>query len=126
MNNLEQFTLADQFWSSLGNLIFYLYDLEKSLGKELVGLSIASIISLGVFFFKILGVHRLGGKLSTGFAQGIISSAWLFPLLLLPYYGTPYWMALFFAVLLWLGAWILMRKIAVPPRRRRHTYKKNR
>jgi hypothetical protein len=112
MKTLEGVNLIDQFWLLMGNLTTTLTSFEHTLGPKTVGAVIASFFTLAVFLSGILSVFRSGGRLSAGVARGIIGAAWIFPLLYLPYQGTPYWIALFFGIFMWLGAWIMLRKVA--------------
>lgn len=113
---MESLTLIERFWSSLSTPIFTLTAYEKALGYQTVGVSVASFFTLAVFFTTILDVIRAGDKWITGVARGIIKASWIFPLLYLPYQGAPLWIALFFGSFMWLGSWVLLRKIAIKRR----------
>jgi Zn-dependent protease with chaperone function len=112
VTTLETYSFIDQFWFYVGNLIFYITSYEQTLGTRTVGTGIAAFFTLTVLISKIINVRLSGGKWGLSTAQGLISASWVFPMLYLPYQGTPYWIALLFGIIMWFGSWLLLRKIA--------------
>jgi len=105
-------------WNHLGDIFFFLTNYERTLGTLTVGAYIASFFTLSIFLSRGLNARLSGGRWDFSIAQGLISSSWVFPMLYLPYQGTPYWLTLLFSITMWMGSWLLLRNITSDHRRR--------
>jgi len=108
---MESDSFINEVWTNLGNAYHYLTNFERALGTWTVGAYIASFFTLLIFFSRVINLRLTGSKWDYSIAQGLIAASWIFPMLYLPYQGTPYWLALLFGLTMWLGSWILLRNI---------------
>ncbi len=108
---MESDSFINEVWAHLGNTYHYLTNYEKALGTWTVGAYIASFFTLLIFLSRVINLRLTGSKWDYSIAQGLIAASWIFPMLYLPYQGTPYWLTLLFGVTMWLGSWILLRNI---------------
>ena len=108
---METGSFINEVWAHLGNAYRYLTNFEKTLGTLTVGAYIASFFTLLIFLSRVINLRLTGSKWDYSIAQGLIAASWIFPMLYLPYQGTPYWLTLLFGVTMWLGSWILLRNV---------------